>query len=114
MIYAIQAEGTEYVKFGITNGESVKTRLCILQVGCPHKLVLLAAAPWFDSDEERIHHYLREHHIRGEWFTLCDKARLVIKTMQEDMRESFIAPFMAKSKHKRLGAVLDYSMQTVY
>ena len=80
MIYAIHAEGTEFVKIGIARGPG--GRLKSLQTGCPFKLVVLAHADWPDAYEARIHRFLGEYHVRGEWFRQCDALACIIEDMQ--------------------------------
>lgn len=81
MIYAIHAEGTEFVKIGIANG--VSGRLSTLQTGCPFKLVLLGHADWPDSHETRIHRFLGQYHERGEWFRWCDPIAYLVHDMRK-------------------------------
>lgn len=106
MIYAIKAEGTEYVKFGFTGGVGLADRLGTLQTGCPHALVVLATVEWPDYIEQKIHHRLRKLHVRGEWFTLGPEAIRVVEIMrhgllweiQEFIGQSSVAPQHRLSK----------------
>lgn len=66
MIYAIEAWGTGFIKFGKAN--SVSKRLKELEVGCPFQLHIVAAAPWPDGAETAIHSYLAPDIERGEWY----------------------------------------------
>ena len=67
-IYIIQSG--EYTKVGIAR--MVGHRLSGLQVGNPIEIQLLAS--WESNkaelEEHRIHHHLRQWHVRGEWFKL--------------------------------------------
>lgn len=72
MIYAIRAVGTEFVKIGKAN--SVGQRLKQMECGCPFDLHIEAVAAWPDSEERRVHRYLSESAVRGEWFQ--DSVRL--------------------------------------
>lgn len=81
MIYAIEAVGTEYVKFGIA--QNLKRRLVFLQVGCPLELRNIASANWPDSEEDAIHFFLADKRLRGEWFSKSDETRLVVQYMQD-------------------------------
>jgi hypothetical protein len=72
VIYAIRAVGTQYVKVG--KATSVGKRLKELEVGCPHDLHIEAVADWPDEEERRLHRYLDQSYVRGEWYR--DSARL--------------------------------------
>lgn len=106
MIYAIQAVGTEYIKFGIAT--NLAHRLCILQVGCPFDLIIVASCAWFDSDEARIHMHLSDRRVRGEWFRRGGATEAVIDAMIQSDLAGFRGAFLARSNHNRLGKALDF------
>jgi hypothetical protein len=83
MIYAIRAVGTDFIKFGYTEGKSYKRRVETLQTGCPYELEELAMCEGDMKAERMIHHRLFQAgaHYRGEWFKDCDEARMIIADM---------------------------------
>lgn len=81
MIYAIQAVGTQYIKFGKAN--SVGKRLNQLETCCPHDLHIEAVADWPDAEERKIHEYLKECLVRREWFTQCEKTAQIVQMMRD-------------------------------
>lgn len=72
MVYFIRAEGTNFVKIGFTKN-SVENRIAELQVGCPHRLVLIKVIDGDSSFEKELHKKFRALKIRGEWFLLQKK-----------------------------------------
>ena len=66
MIYAMAIEGLHYIKFGKAKNPLARGR--VLQTGCPGKLRVIAAVPWDDSDEGKIHTALAKSKLHGEWF----------------------------------------------
>ena len=66
MIYAIEAVGSGFIKFG--RAKSVGKRLKELETACPHDLHIIAVADWPDGAETALHLHLRPMHERGEWF----------------------------------------------
>lgn len=109
MIYAIHAEGTEFVKIGIANGPN--GRLSTLQCGCPLKLVLLASADWHHGIERHIHRYLGTHNVRGEWFMMVPPVLDCI----EDMRAGKVWRVVARrnAAPSRLSKILTESDKIV-
>lgn len=79
MIYAIGCK--QFVKFGQSAFATSKARLETLQTGNPFELILLVDAQWPDKEEKRIHRFLAEHRIRGEWFAICERSQQVIDAM---------------------------------
>lgn len=77
-VYFIQAEGTNFVKIGVSVGGG-KRRLNGLQTGSPFTLRLIAEMKGGTIEDERILHerfgHLRE---RGEWFRLESELQLFI------------------------------------
>lgn len=81
MIYAIRAVGTEYIKFG--KADSVGKRLKELETASPYELNIEAVANWPNEEERRIHRYLMSSYVRGEWFTVSERAAEVIRLFQD-------------------------------
>lgn len=82
MIYAIEAIGSGFIKFG--KAKSVGRRLGELDTSCPHELTILAVADWPDwpdGAETAIHKYLEPMHAKGEWFKDSQITREVIAWM---------------------------------
>lgn len=79
MIYAIEAIGTGFIKFG--KAKSVGKRLTELECACPHELHILAVADWPDGAETAVHLYLQPEHQRGEWFKDSPLVREVMAWM---------------------------------
>lgn len=79
MIYAIEAIGTGFIKFG--RAKSVSKRLRELEVGSPFELGIVAAANWPDGAETAIHRYLAKNLERGEWFIDTQLTRQVMEWM---------------------------------
>ena len=80
MIYAIQAENSERIKFGYSR--NVQERLKTLQTANSEKLSLIVEVDWPKSLEKGIHEFLSKHKTRGEWF---EKTSLVLNVV-EDMK----------------------------
>ena len=71
-IYAIGAEGTDFVKIGSTR-VSVEKRMKGLQTGQPFPLRVLAVTPVQENMryiEVSIHRFLDQERQRGEWFLI--------------------------------------------
>lgn len=83
MIYAISAEGTEAVKFGLARNP--KFRLNELQVGCPLRLVLIASVGWHDQNERLIHSVFEPELIRGEWFKRTKRVNRFLELLTEEL-----------------------------
>lgn len=102
MIYAIEAVGSGFVKFGFA-GKDAGDRLRAMQTGCPHELAVRATAEWPDSVEFRIHQYLADVHHRGEWFRIGPEADAVIQAMIrgrfEDWHELLTKSMPARLRH---------------
>ena len=79
MIYAIEAVGSGFIKFG--RAKSVGRRLKELECACPHDLHIVAVADWPDGAETALHLHLRPVHERGEWFKDSDLTREVLAWM---------------------------------
>lgn len=114
MIYAIRAVGTEFVKFGRTDGLSPKKRLDTMQTGCPYPLELLAVCEGDKATEAFIHMMLRKAGAlhRGEWFKWGVDAEAIVGMMKDGslkIAEAEIAPnaYLRAPRHKRLGAALE-------
>jgi hypothetical protein len=119
VIYAIEAMGTGFIKFGYTK-DNVNRRLGSLQTGCPADLRLLA---WCEGDmaaECWIHWRLSKAKAfqRGEWFKDGPEAQKIIQEMIEDNLQPELVPTgtmtVARQRHKRLGAALAASPRSLY
>ena len=55
----------------------------MLQIGNPSQLHLIAYADWPDSEEWRIHQFLENDWVRGEWFTRSALANRVIDLLRD-------------------------------
>jgi hypothetical protein len=93
LIYAVQAEGTEYVKIGYATN-CVKSRVDMLQTGCPFKLKLIAHGDGDMKLEKRYHRLLKNAglHYRGEWFKRGKELEKVIWLIRESKKMGFRAP----------------------
>ncbi|HLF10085.1 MAG TPA: GIY-YIG nuclease family protein [Gammaproteobacteria bacterium] len=75
----------EYVKIGFA--VDVNHRLCVLQVGCPHDLALVAVlADVAPSMERIVHETFAENHARGEWFKADDRLETLIAAINLGMQ----------------------------
>jgi hypothetical protein len=79
MIYAIEAVGSGFIKFG--KARSVGRRLKELETACPYDLHIIAVADWPDGAETALHLHLRPVHQRGEWFKDDPLTREVLSWM---------------------------------
>lgn len=79
-IYAIECQGPEDdrpIKIGITDGSPLG-RLGSMQTGCPYPLKLLGVLTnKLDEDEARIHLWLLDDLIHGEWFRNLDRMKIL-------------------------------------
>ena len=84
-LYAIKAEGTNYVKIGCTTG-AVETRRKTLQTGQPFPLTILAAIR-IEGDlsglERQMHTALAAQRHHGEWFELALDAGTFLQLVEE-------------------------------
>ena len=64
MIYFVRTR--KAIKIGYAT--DLKKRLTQLQVGNSNPLKVMLTVPGSKEDEALLHHLLREHRIRGEWF----------------------------------------------
>jgi len=81
VIYAIRCSGSSHIKFG--KAKNPKRRLDMLQTGNPSQLQLIAWADWPDSEEWRIHQFLEQDWVRGEWFARSALANRVIELLRD-------------------------------
>lgn len=79
MIYAIEAVGSGFIKFG--RAKSVGRRLKELECACPFDLHIIAVADWPDGAETAVHLHLSPMHERGEWFKDGPLTREVLSWM---------------------------------
>jgi hypothetical protein len=82
MIYAIEARGTNRIKFGkVKNPEK---RLKELSTGSPYHLHLLAAVEWNDEIERLIHAAFKGRRVAGEWFERDEYIDMFVTYMMEN------------------------------
>jgi len=91
-IYALQAEGSVYIKIGRTTG-SIEHRLKTLQTGQPTPLHIVAHQG-VETDlariEHQIHQFLATERQQGEWFALkldANELAALIQRAVEHLRE---------------------------
>lgn len=75
VIYAIDAPGSDRLKFGRTL--DVNKRFRSLCSASPIPLVLLGYLWLPDDAEAEIHSFLRDEHSHGEWFVATGRSRTV-------------------------------------
>ena len=97
MIYAVEAVGTGYVKFGVA--VDMRKRIEMLQIGCPFELMVLAQCDGGRKEEREIHIRLIDAKHRGEWFRLDDSVKAVIADMRS---KSGFKPYLSNATRKRL------------
>ena len=112
MIYAIEAVGSEFIKFGVSGFQSPGHRLGQLQTGCPYELVVRATASWPDREEFRIHRYLQELHVRGEWFRFGPRTYAVLEAMDGRNINGWFQLLDAEAP-KRLRRALNFRIATI-
>ena len=118
-IYAIQAEGSPYVKIGSTSA-SVEKRLKSLQAGQPLPLRLIAHQA-IEADlsriERQIHHFLATERQRGEWFALkldADELAALIQRAVEYLKAQDIKiQEVARKRHPQESASKLSRAQTI-
>ena len=75
MIYVIEEDGGRIngtnVKIG-HSAENATRRRGELQTGNPRELTIIAILKGGPDREAELHHRLRRHRVRGEWFCLTD------------------------------------------
>lgn len=110
MIYAIQAMGTPYIKFGHSTEANVNDRLGMLQTGCPFELDLLAVGIGGREEEQRIHLALKaaKRHYSREWFIDSEETRQWIDWIAGRGKSKAQMPAMAEGR-RRLDRVLEYA-----
>ena len=87
MIYLVTS-GRGWVKIGTAT--NIDARLAELQVGCPHRLILLASGPGGTAMEAALHFEFAKYRRRGEWFRLplieVRRARAILDGNEEFRR----------------------------
>jgi hypothetical protein len=85
VIYAIRFGYLGFLKFGVSANPAV--RITHLQIAAPVRLELIATADWPDKFERRVHQYLHETRLEGEWFKGGDDERStqVLDCMQDQL-----------------------------
>ena len=115
MIYAIQAVGTDFVKYGFA--KNVATRMYHHQTSCPLELVILATADWHNRAENRIHNLLRYQCVRGEWFIHKGLSIQIVDMMLRDAVEAELFAMRITQSDRtraRLSAVIDFTSKPRY
>ena len=102
MIYAIEALGLSFIKFGRT--QNIEHRLTSLQIGCPVQLAVLATADWPNESEYVIHQLLADRRGLGEWFGVCDPVTRIVNQMLQGHYTEFMEDVVeyASSPNSRL------------
>ena len=80
-IYAIEAEGREYIKIGFST--NVERRLAALQTGTPDELRLIAHWPGTLAEERQIHLKLKEWRIVREWFKASAEVLNIVERLSQ-------------------------------
>lgn len=88
MIYVVEAVGHGFYKFGVA--VNPVSRLSELQVGCPFELRLIASVDWPHHYEATIHDFLKQRHIRGEWFRDGVQTMLAIQAITASDLDAFL------------------------
>lgn len=79
-VYFVQAEEGGPVKIGRSSLDRVTARVAQLQIGNPARLVIRRVVLGTEALEESLHERLREHRIRGEWFSpVADVLALLVR-----------------------------------
>ena len=87
MVYFMHAEGTPFIKIGMTS--DVNERLYQFQIGNPHKLKVILEIDCEDTSklylesrkvEKELHDVFEDYRHRGEWFYLSKDMRSWINT----------------------------------
>ena len=69
-VYFARAGEAGPVKIGVA--ANVETRLKALQLGHYETLAIIRVIDGHTPEEEWLHQYFSDAHIRGEWFRFCD------------------------------------------
>ena len=116
MIYAIHAEGTEFVKVGYTADYlTLVKRIGALQTASPYKLKLLLAIEGERDTEQQLHERIKKHvsPAGNEWFSLHhdmadalgDYGYSVFGLLADEFRqEGALAPMCAHCGKRRVKA----------
>lgn len=76
-IYFIRAEAGGLVKIGVSGNPTARLRS--MQVGCPGRLLLLAAFKAKPFAEAALHTRFAADRVHGEWFTMSPRIRRFIE-----------------------------------
>jgi hypothetical protein len=114
MIYFISAEYDETypIKIGFTAMDDPWVRLSAVQVGNPHKLMILAVSGGDgDLDEElNLHHKFAADRLEGEWFQRSDELMAEIARLSVDIPDRPESLYKARTSiaQKRKAATLKF------
>lgn len=85
-VYFARAETTSFVKIGCAR--NVKSRMVLLQAGCPYRLTLARIVEGDRRTEGAFHRLFVEHRIERDWFywspDMADAAAPVLKPVAMD------------------------------
>jgi hypothetical protein len=111
MIYAIRAKNTDYIKFGYTAPELLRTRLGTLQIGCPFELEMVAYGPGDLAEEQRVHAVLTAagRHYRGEWFICSPETQEIVDRLKAYKKPDDPIPQLRQNRSGRLDRMLEYA-----
>jgi hypothetical protein len=70
-VYLVRLGPAGQVKIGFAS--NITSRLVVMQVAAPEKLVLLRILDGGKELEAALHSRFASHRVRGEWFTFCDE-----------------------------------------
>lgn len=74
-VYAVLCEESSAVKIGVS--DDPERRVSRLQCANPHDLILLGYVDGGHDLERKIHKYLADYRMRGEWFRYEGDAKLI-------------------------------------
>lgn len=98
-IYFVHCAVTGLTKIGLTSHEPIG-RLSQLQVGCPTRLRLIAAAWGGMNEEKAIHRRLRKLglHRHGEWFAVSEEDAIgIARELEEHSGRPWVGRLSAAS-----------------
>lgn len=94
-VYIIKAVGTDRVKIGWS--QDVDARIRSLQTGCPYQIEVINVIATAPEMERRIHGWLSQYRIHGEWFVLPnDIAERLADVTEAEMLSAQIADFLLR------------------
>lgn len=83
------------IKIGFSSQSDLKSRLGQLQTASPNQLEIIGSFNGYVKNEQKVHHFLAPHRLRGEWFEreaalavyncICSKATMPHSEFVEDL-----------------------------